>query len=210
VFFTTVALASALAFAAEPPKEETPKAVTVVALGDSLTDGYGLDQTEAYPALLENELREKFPSLRVINGGISGSTSSGAEARLKWFLKSKPQILILCLGANDGLRGVPISTTKKNLKDTIRLAQKNKMTVLLAGMKLPPNYGETFPVEFEKVYKELAKEFKTEFFPFLLDGVAGKEDLNQPDGIHPNEKGQRLIAKNLKPVLAPLIERYLK
>lgn len=178
----------------------------VLALGDSLTDGYGLEKSQAFPALLENSLRKSSPKIKVINAGISGSTSAGSEARLKWFLKSKPNIMILCLGANDGLRGVPVKNTKANLKATIELALKNNVKVLLAGMLLPPNFGETYRKEFSQMYAELAKEHPVTYLPFLLEGVAANPKLNLADGIHPNEDGHKVIAKTLLPKIEALLK----
>lgn len=179
---------------------------TVIALGDSLTDGYGIEKSAAFPALLETALKPKFPDLKIINAGISGSTSSGAAGRLKWFLKSKPDVLILSLGANDGLRGVDLKVTKSNLRETIKMAQDSKIKVLLAGMLLPPNYGEKYRKDFSQMYQDLAKEFKVTLYPFLLQDVALKPELNLADHIHPNEAGHKIIAKNLAPVLETLLK----
>jgi len=177
----------------------------IVALGDSLTDGYGLEKSLAYPARLEEKLRTRLPMVKVINGGISGSTTAGAEKRLRWFLKQKPDILILGLGANDGLRGVPIETTKKNLSQVIDLAQANKMKVLLLGMKLPINYGEKYRKQFEAMYRDLAKRKSITLMPFMLEGVAAQPDLNLPDQIHPNEKGHVYLADNILKYLEKLL-----
>lgn len=185
--------------------------VTIVALGDSLTDGYGLPKEQAYPALVEKRFHaDGFQQVKVLNGGISGSTSAGAENRLKWFLKSKPQILLLALGANDGLRGVSTESTRTNLKKAIQLAKDNQMEVVLAGMMLPPNYGKKYTEDFKKMYVDLAKSEKIHFIPFLLEGVAGIQKLNQEDGIHPNADGHVIMANTVYKHLKPLVEKLTK
>ena len=184
---------------------------SIVVLGDSITEGYGLDKSKAYPQILTDLFhKDKVTAVQFLNAGISGSTSSTALQRLKWFLKSKPDMLILAMGANDGLRGIPTKTLEKNLNDTIELAKTNKLQVVLVGMMMPPNYGEDYRKNFQKVYKDLAKKHSVEFIPFLLNGVAGDKSLNQEDGIHPNEKGQQKIADNLYKDLKPIISSQLE
>jgi acyl-CoA thioesterase-1 len=185
---------------AEPKK--TP--IHIVVLGDSLTEGYGIEKDLAYPHLLDLKLQEYIRKnsklkidLKVYNAGISGSTSASSVSRLKWFIKTKPTHLFLALGANDGLRGVVTETTKKNLIDTIRLAKENNIKVLLAGMKMPPNYGEKFTKAFEQIFPQVANEEKIPLMPFLLQNVASVDTLNQTDGIHPNEKGHIVLAENV-------------
>lgn len=168
---------------------------TVLFLGDSLTEGYGVDPDKAYPTLLEKKFHDSGrKNIKIINGGISGSTSASAISRLKWFKKSAPTIMVLVLGANDGLRGLKIEQTKKNLSETIVEGQKLGMRVILGGMKLPFNYGQDYRVAFEKMYEGLAKEHKLVLIPFILEGVAGKKEYNLPDGMHPNEKGHEVVA----------------
>lgn len=179
--------------------------IKIVALGDSLTEGYGIEQNKAYPALLEKALKKKGHKVKVYNAGISGSTTASAPKRIKWFLKLKPKVLILALGANDGLRGVPIESTKKNLKDTIELAKAQGIKVLLTGMMLPTNYGEKYRTEFKKIFPALAKETGVKLMPFLLKDVATKKELNLSDGIHPNEKGHELMLKNILPEVEALL-----
>jgi acyl-CoA thioesterase I len=179
----------------------TEKPLVVVALGDSLTEGYGLTKEQAYPAVLQKNLKNKFPNLKIINAGVSGSTSASAESRLKWQLKNKPHVLLLALGANDGLRGLSTDSLKANLNKTIQLAQKNNIHVILAGMKMPFNYGKTYTKNYEDVFISLAKKYKLDFIPFLLDGVATNKKLNLADGIHPNEEGYRIIASKIAPVV---------
>ncbi len=183
---------------------QTPK--SILALGDSLTEGYGISKEQAYPARLEALLKKKNKDIQVINAGISGSTSASGESRLKWQLKSKPDILLLALGANDGLRGLPTNAMETNLEKTILLAQQNKIKVVLAGMKIPMNYGANYRNAYEKVFENLAKKHKVILVPFLLDGVATIPELNIADGIHPNSQGHEKIALTV----LPYIEKALK
>lgn len=173
--------------------------IVIVALGDSLTEGYGLTKEEAYPALLQARLKLTFPQVKVINAGVSGSTSASAESRLKWQLKNKPQILFLALGANDGLRGLDVGQMKSNLEKTIKMAKANNIYVILAGMKMPMNYGDDYRKKYEGAFADLAKTYKLDYVPFLLDGVATNKNLNLPDGIHPNAEGYKIIADALVP-----------
>ncbi len=182
----------------------------VLMLGDSLTEGYGLTKEEAYPALLETKLKKKFPNVRVINAGISGSTSASGESRLKWQLKNKPHILFLALGANDGLRGLSTDALKTNLEKTIVLAQKNNVHVILAGMKIPMNYGGEYRKKYEEAFTSLAKKYNLPFVPFLLDGVATNKKLNLADGIHPNADGYKVIAEKLHPLFVTALEKLPK
>ncbi len=177
----------------------------IVALGDSITEGYGLEKSKAYPQLLQDLFVADQRKVKIVNAGISGSTTSTAPQRLKWFLKTKPDMLLLSLGANDGLRGVPVKTMRKNLETTIEMAQENKIRVVLVGMMLPPNYGKAYGKEFQDVFRQLSLKYKTDYIPFLLEGVAGDKSLNQEDGIHPNEKGQKIIAANIYKSLKTLI-----
>ena len=181
----------------------------ILVLGDSLTEGYGNRKEESYPDLLEKRIQSdpKFAAKKytVLNGGVSGSTSASAQSRLKWYLKAKPGILILVMGANDGLRGLKVSETKSNLSRTIELAQQNKIKILLGGMKMPPNYGAAYTHEFEALFSSLAKTYKISLVPFLLEGVAGKSELNIEDGIHPNSKGHAIIAKTVFRYLEQLL-----
>jgi acyl-CoA thioesterase I len=186
-----------------PPISEPP---TIVFLGDSLTEGYGITQSQAYPALVADLLKKKNISAKIVNAGISGSTSASADSRLRWFLKRKPDLLFLALGANDGLRGLDVSDMKKNLENVILMAKKEEIPVIIAGMKIPMNYGNDYRKKYEAVFPALAKKYSLPLIPFLLDGVATHKDLNISDGIHPNEKGHAIIAKNILPV----IEKSLK
>jgi acyl-CoA thioesterase-1 len=175
---------------------------TVLFLGDSLTAGLGVEPEEAYPHLLGAMLaRNGMDGVRVINGGISGSTSASAPARLRWYARVKPEVLFLALGANDGLRGLSVSELEQNLEAVIVQAKKQGMRVLLAGMELPPNYGEGYTAEFRQVYRDLADRHGLPLLPFLLEGVGGVAELNQADAIHPNAEGHRRIAAHVYPFL---------
>lgn len=182
--------------------------VKVLLLGDSLTEGYGVAEDATYAASLERAM-EAMGRADVVfrNAGIGGSTSASGLARLRWHLREKPppSVLVLALGANDGLRGADPAKIKRNLRAVIKLARENRMKVLLAGMKVPPNYGREYAAGFEAVYKELAREEKVPLIPFLLEGVAADPDLNLPDGIHPNEKGYRIVARTVLKYLLPLL-----
>lgn len=169
----------------------------LVALGDSLTEGLGVAKEHAYPALLEKHLTADQKNWVVVNAGVSGSTSASGPSRIKWLMKTKMDLLLLALGANDGLRGLSIEATAKNLAETIELAQKNGITVVLAGMLMPPNYGKDYTQKFENLFKSLAKKYKIQLIPFLLDKVGGESKFNQTDGMHPNEKGHQIIADNV-------------
>jgi acyl-CoA thioesterase-1 len=178
----------------------------ILFLGDSLTEGYGVAKDEAYPALVEKALHQEGYAVQAINAGISGSTTSSGLSRLRWHLKAKPDILVLALGANDGLRGVPVASIRKNLSDVLALAAEQKIPVLFIGMKAPPNYGAAYTRAFDALFQELARQYHAAFLPFLLDRIAGESRLNQADGLHPNADGHRLmaqaVAKALKPLLA--------
>ncbi len=172
--------------------------VKILFLGDSITAGYGIEKELAFPALIEEILSKKgYQDLKIINGGISGSTTASALSRLKWYKRAKPDILFLALGANDGLRGLSTEKMKENLDLTINFAKKHKMKIIFAGMEIPPNYGEKYSSDFRTVFKDLAEKHKITFIPFLLKDVGGISTLNQPDGIHPNEKGHEVISKNV-------------
>ena len=170
---------------------------TIVFIGDSLTEGYGLDTEEAYPAQLEALYKAQGKSIKVINGGVSGSTTASATQRVKWYLRTKPDIIVLALGANDGLRGTPVSESRKNLALALQAVKAANVKVLLAEMKLPKNYGEKYRQEFEKMYTQLSQSEKVPLLAFILNGVGGVASLNQPDGIHPTAAGQKKIAENL-------------
>lgn len=173
----------------------TAKRILIV--GDSLTEGLGVAKENAFPYQMELLLKKKHPNVTVINAGSSGSTTASATGRLQWHLKIKPDILILALGANDGLRGQSVQSAKENLQKAITMAKQQKIAIYIAGMQMPMNYGEPYRTSFANIFKELAKENNIGLIPFLLQDVAGIKDLNQPDGIHPNEAGHKIMAKTV-------------
>ncbi|MFA6238622.1 MAG: arylesterase [Bacteriovorax sp.] len=166
----------------------------ILFLGDSLSEGQGLDEGQSFPRVVERNLRVKKHDVAVINGGVSGSTTASGLGRLKWHLKKPVDILVLELGANDGLRGLKIDETEKNLKEIISYAKSQKIKVLLLGLLMPPNYGKKYTSDFENMYKKISESEKVSFLPFLLKKVAGYSELNLSDGIHPNAKGHELVA----------------
>lgn len=179
----------------------------VVALGDSLTSGLGLTPDEAYPALLEQRLRRAGYAYRVVNAGVSGDTTAGGLRRVDWVLRSQPSIVIVALGANDGLRHQSVPTMRSNLVELVRRLRAAGVDVLLAGMRVPPNYGSEYGHAFAAVFGDVARATGVPLAPFLLEGVAGDTRLNQPDGIHPTADGQRVIADRLWPYLRPLLRK---
>ncbi len=177
----------------------------IVAFGDSLTAGLGVQAAESYPARLQHRLDGLGYRYRVINAGVSGDTTAGGLRRVPWILNNKPELVILELGANDGLRGLPVDQTKSNLRQIIRQLQEAGTTVVLAGMKLPPNYGQDYTASFEAMYHLLAKEFRLALIPFFLEGVGGSSSLNQADGIHPTKEGYEVIVEEVLKVLRPAL-----
>ena len=177
----------------------------IVALGDSLTAGLGVAADEAYPALLEDRLRRAGFPYRVVNAGVSGDTSAGGLRRLDWVLRSRPEIAIVALGANDGLRGVPVATLRDDLTAIVTTLKARGVRVLLIGMRLPPNYGGVYADAFAETFRLVARRTSTPFLPFLLDGVGGEPSLNQADGIHPNAAGHRAVAERVWLALEPLL-----
>jgi acyl-CoA thioesterase-1 len=185
------------------PAETAP---VIVALGDSVTAGYGLAEEESYPSLLQARLQRLGYRQRVVNAGVSGDTSAGALARLDWVLQQPVQVLIVCLGANDGLRGVDPDALRANLDAIIVRGQQAGAKVILAGMHIPTNYGPVYTRRFDAVFPALAKRHRLPFLPFLLQGVAGRPDLNQADGIHPTARGTRIVEANVWKVLKPVLD----
>jgi len=191
-----------LLFVTGYPLQEALAERVVLFLGDSLTAGLGVQPEEAYPRLLGEMLtKDGVADVRIVNGGVSGSTSASALSRLQWYNKIKPSVLFLALGANDGLRGLTVEEMGNNLAEVIDAARKRGMSVLLAGMELPPNYGDEYTGSFRQVYRDLASRYGLTLIPFLLEGVGGVAVLNQADGIHPNAEGHRHIARHVYPVL---------
>ena len=181
----------------------------ILFLGDSLTAGLGVKQEQAYPALIQEKIREKNFPFEVINAGISGDTTAGGLARLDWVLQKKIDIFVLALGANDGLRGLPVTQTKANLQAIIdRVKMKNPgVKIVIAGMQIPPNMGGDYGVAFKDLFADLARANQAALVPFLLDGVGGHEELNQADQIHPTAAGHKILAENVWRVLAPLLPK---
>jgi acyl-CoA thioesterase-1 len=177
------------------------KITDVLFLGDSLTEGYGVPKNKSFPIIAINKLKDVKPDITMLNGSVSGSTSASAVSRVKWFSKVNPKILFLSLGANDGLRGIDVKETQKNLEAAIKLAVSKGMVVILAGMKAPPNYGAAYSKGFSNIFKKLASRYKLIYIPFLLDKIAGVKEYNQNDGIHPNEKGHEIMAETILPFL---------
>lgn len=184
-----------------PPAKQPQSAVagTIVAVGDSLTAGYGVNEADAYPAQLGKKLQAAGFHWRVVNAGISGETSSGTLSRIAWVLKLKPDIVILETGANDGLRGIDPQVTEKNIDETVRILKKNHVTVILAGMRMVSNMGQEYTSAFAAIYPTVAKKHGLLLIPFFLQGVAGDPALNQSDGIHPVAAGYRIITDMIYP-----------
>jgi acyl-CoA thioesterase-1 len=185
------------------PVESRPR---IVALGDSLTAGLGLPIGQAYPALLQERLNKDGLNYEVVNAGVSGDTSAGGLSRLDWAFDGDVRVLIVAMGGNDALRGLPVEQLQHNLGQIIERAQARGITVVLAGMEAPPNFGRQYSVAFHQVYPALARQYHVAFVPFLLQGVAGERALNQPDGIHPTAQGARIVADNVWAVLKPIVE----
>jgi acyl-CoA thioesterase I len=210
--FSSVLACAALFASAElgwsADSKASAEAGNIVVLGDSLAAGYGLDPAQAFPALLQQRIKEAGWNFKVINAGVSGDTSAGGLRRLDWLLKRKVDVLVIELGGNDGLRGLSPRAMKKNLQAIIdRTREKYPAArIVIAGMKMPANFGE-YAVEFARVFPELATENKLPLVPFLLEGVGGDPKLNLPDRIHPTAEGQKILADNvwlvLKPILTP-------
>lgn len=198
-----MALAAALATASHAAAART---LRLVALGDSLTAGYGIGQDQAYPADLQRRLDAAGYRYEIVNAGVSGDTSAGGLNRLDWSLDGDVRILIVALGANDGLRGLPPAGMRRNLATIIERAQQRRIRVLLTGMEALTNLGPQYRRAFHDVFPDLARQYDTAFMPFLLDGVAGRPELNQPDGVHPTPAGARVIADHLWPVLEPMLK----
>lgn len=189
---------------------DTARPLTLMALGDSLTAGYGLPKGEGYPSKLEAALRAKGMDVRVVNAGVSGDTSAGGRARLGWALADNPDAAIVALGANDALRGLEPARLYDNLAAILTTLRDKNIAVLLAGMKAPPNMGPEYGVEFEAVYARLATEFDVVFYPFLLEGVAADRSLNQDDGMHPTAAGYDVLVAHLLPSVETLLAKIGK
>ena len=193
-----------------PPAPVASDRPRIVFLGDSLTAGYGLEQSQAVPALIQARLKQEGYPFEVANAGVSGDTSAGGLSRLEWSLGGDVRILVVELGANDGLRGLPVASMRRNLEEVITRAQARGVAVLLVGMEALPNYGASYTSEFRDTFPALAKAHKTALMPFYLDGVAGKPELNIADGMHPNPAGAVIVADNLWRILEPMLKPALQ
>ena len=187
--------------------ENDRKPVTLVALGTSLTAGFGLPAEDGFTERLQQSLENAGHSVTIENAGVSGDTSAGGLARLDWALSDTTSAVIVELGSNDALRGLDPAQTEKNLRDILETLSARDLPVLLTGMRAPPNLGPEYAAEFEPVFQKLADEFGTLFYPFFLDGVAAQPDLNQADGIHPNAAGVDVIVAHILPVVVQLIDK---
>ncbi len=193
---------------AETPATDTTK--TILIFGDSLTAGYGLDDmNEAYPAIIQAKIDSLNMGYTVVNSGVSGETTAGGRSRIEWVLNQDVDVFILELGANDGLRGVPLTETRSNLQEIIDVVRKKNPStkILLAGMQLPPNMGPEYTTEFRTIFPEMAKKNQLELIPFLLKDVGGVTELNQADGIHPTEEGHKILANNVWEVLEKVLKQ---
>ena len=193
-----------VAFLATPARSQER---VIVAFGDSLTAGQGVPAAQSYPALLAARLRAEGYPYRVVNAGVSGDTTAGGLRRVDWALRLGPEVVILELGINDALRGQDLETVRSNLHQLVERFQSAGVRVLIAGMRLPPNYGAGYGATFQRLYEEVARKRGAALMPFFLDGVAGDPRLNQPDGVHPTAEGYRLIVDRLWPFLRPLLRR---
>jgi acyl-CoA thioesterase-1 len=202
-----LALFSIGAQAFQPRHASSDGRPAIVCFGDSLTAGFGLDPGRSYPDLLQHELDREGYRYRVVNQGVSGDTTQDGLERLPMVLAEHPQIVVLEFGANDGLRGQPVSLAEKNQAQIIEALQKAGARVVLAGMTLPPNYGPEYLTRFNGMYPELAKRYRLPLIPFLLADVAAKPNLMQRDGLHPNAEGTRLVVQNVLRVLEPLLRK---
>ena len=194
--------------AAEAPPAPPPVSNNeplVVFLGDSLTAGYGLGAEQAYPLLVEKRLEEQGIALKVVNAGVSGDTTAGGLSRLDWLLSQKPDVVVVGLGGNDGLRGLPLEQAERNLREIVRRSKEAGARVLLLGMQIPPNYGPEYARGFADMYPRIAREMGIPLVPFLLEGVGGEAGLNQADGIHPTAEGQEKVAELVTPYVAEVL-----
>lgn len=180
---------------------------TIVILGDSIAAGYGVEASESFPSLLQQRIDEKKLSYQIVNASVSGDTTASGARRMSWLLKRQMDVLVIELGGNDGLRGISPIETQKNLEKIIELArEKNPMVkIILAGMQMPQNMGAEYTEKFKKVFSRIAEEKKTFLIPFVLEGVGGKAEFNQPDRIHPNPRGHKIVADNVWAVLEAIL-----
>jgi acyl-CoA thioesterase-1 len=191
-------------------KNQPQYAGTILAIGDSLTEGLGVEEEFAYPAQLQQKLIDSGYDYRVINAGVSGETSSGALSRIKWALTLQPDIVILVTGANDGLRGIEPALIDANITEIVQLLKERNIVVVLGGMQMVQNLGQTYTLAFSKLYEDIAREQDIIFIPAFLAGVGANSALNQSDGIHPTADGYRIIVDNIYPYVVEAIEKHQK
>ena len=210
VVFGLEAMAAAQSLPTVNSSALAPERKNIVVLGDSLAAGYGIDPAQAYPARLQRKIDEAKWNFRVINAGVSGDTAAGGLRRLDWVLKRRVDVLVLELGANDGLRGASLGDIRANLQAIIDRTRKRypQAKIIVAGMRMPPNLGD-YAEKFQKVFADVARENESALVPFLLEGVGGRPELNQPDQIHPTAEGHRIVADNVWKVLRPTLEKML-
>ena len=189
------------------PPLQAADPVNLVVVGDSLTAGYGLSEADAFPARLEQALQKKGHAVRIVNAGVSGDTTAGGRARLAWAIGDKADAVIIELGANDALRGLSPEQAFENLSAMLKVLQEKKIPTLLAGMKAPPNMGEDYAREFDVLYLRLVSAYDVVFYPFFLEGVAGRPKLNQDDGLHPAPAGVDIIVENIMPAVEELLTK---
>lgn len=195
--------------AAAAPQDPTapPPKPKVVVLGDSLTAGYGLLESQSYPAVLQQHLDTEGYEFEVVNAGVSGDTTAGGLRRLDWALEGNVRVLIVALGGNDGLRGLAVAEMKQNLTAIVQRAKERGIAVILAGMEAPPNFGQEYATAFRQAFRDVALKERVIFIPFLLQNVAGRPELNQGDGIHPNVQGTAIVADTVWRVLRPVLDQ---
>jgi acyl-CoA thioesterase-1 len=191
----------------EETSTEPAEKKTILFFGNSLTAGWGLEPEEGFTGIIQHRVDSLGLPYQVINGGLSGETTASGLNRLDWFLEDEPHVFVLELGGNDGLRGIAVAETKKNLQQIIRMVQERypQTEILLAGMQIPPNMGQAYSEEFRAIFPDLAQEGEVTLIPFLLEGVAGDPDLNLPDGIHPSKEGHRIVAETVWQYLEPIL-----
>ncbi len=213
-FYILIIICMLNIFSCDSQEPTLPQPLTfdgvIIAVGDSLTAGLGVAAHNSWPNILEKKLHTDGKNWQVINAGISGETSSGTLARIKWVITRKPDVVIIETGANDGFRGIPITVIQNNISESVQLLQQNKIQVVLAGMQIVENLGPDYTKDFSEIYKRTALEEKCIFIPFLLQNVAGEPSLNQNDTIHPNEHGHKIIAENVFPFILKAIENSNK
>jgi acyl-CoA thioesterase-1 len=194
---------------AETEMEDSEDTGTILFFGDSLTAAMGLDPSEGYPAEIQDMIDSLGLNYEVVNAGLSGETTAAGRNRIDWVLHQDVDVFVLALGANDGLRGVPVEETRKNLQAIIEIVREKNpnVEIILAGMQIPPNLGPEYTADFKELFPKLAEENSTYLIPFLLEGVAGNPELNQQDGIHPTAEGYDIVAENVWEILQPVLEQ---